>query len=679
VLSLLAAFALGVSTPAAAVTQVAVSSPTAAPAPEALGDVLAVLNRLAPDDERVAQLERLAARRDASLVPVFEALVRDPLTALRAGAVVALAAISAPTATDALANVARRSDEALAGAALDGLGRQQTRAAAAALFGLQQDGFLRAARRQKAADILAAAYAQYREEYPPRPPPDRVGLLPLVVVSGEVGALSLSALGHLGKNPNLGVTLGAWSGAALGLSAGYLWKRDEPYSAVRGWRAASYTNWGLAGTTRLASQWLRENNTDGHLNEGKVENSAAALGALAGFGAAELDRQELPLDQQALVDLGGLGGLALGRAFVFWDAGLSGYTAAAAAADGGALAGLAVSRALLSRFRLTPHDQMLLFSGPLLGVAWAPLTAVALEPGAPDHRLAGWALAGLGGGYLASLGLAAGLEVPSETVFTADVAALYGSAAGLGVALVAVPIQPGLTRKLSIPLLAGGVAGFGVGLGTAERLHLVPPAQLLLLAGSVVGGWQGAGWASYARYRNARENEVQGWALLGLAGGAGLALGYSQAATVTAPMATALLVGVAGGTWYAGLGADVLDAGQRDTLLACLVGTDAGIALVGALIGPLGVDPLRVTWGGVFGAIGAGVAATGAGFATAGRRDIEAAALAGTTVGLAAGAWLAPMLRLPAPRLEVPVTLIGVQPFVADGRAKGLTVTLQVD
>lgn len=658
-----------------------VTSPVARePFEEPLPTILEALDAVTDETRRMQAVTELAAAKDARLVPVFDVLLNDPDYMVERAAVRALGAISEPTATRVLSRVARSWPGLVAELAYSALGDQQTEAAAAALYRIQQDSSLNMTRRSQATETLRNRYAALHERYPSITLRNNAGLSSMVLASAELGAIDLMAIGFAGLNPALGAPLGFLSGGAVGLGAGYLIGKDKQISETRGYRLLSYQNWGLVGGFAMGLATVSDRRFHTSTQEGRFVAATTALGATAGYITALYDDKPLSMSRQLYVDVGGFASAAMAGAILTWLPASNKALPPIGFVSAAALGGLVGSRLSIPSLDLNDDDAPLLLSAPVIGAWVAPWTAYAIEPRGPGERIGGWILMGAGGGWFAGLVLADRLENSVDAVATGDAFGIYGTALGLGLPL-ALASDTKIPRSLRAgSMVAGGVTGFGLGAIVAKDLTLKPASHVLILGSTAFGAFQGAGFSAYNHQSKVR---YEGWGLIGgtLGGAAGLVT--TQYYDITPSIASAVLAGEGLGAWFSVIGGDRLHYEGRDILLAALIGTDVGLVGTVLLVGPLGVDPLRIAWAGIFGLGGAGIGATAAALATASRDHIETATLASTAAGAIAGALIAPRFSAPpVPKVETGLSILGAQPWVVrmDGSmAPGFNVMLQMN
>lgn len=320
--------------------------------------------------------------------------------------------------------------------------------------------------------------------------------------------------------------------------------------------------------------------------------------------------------------------------------------------------------------------------------AWAGAWAPYLFSNKPtDRQVTGGLRAGLGLGYATSLGIAA-IDNPSATSTTLQaVGAAAGTALGAGIPLAA---GEGLGAKVVAPMLASGAAGQVFGAAIAPNYTLDANDAVLLGTLGAWTGYQTAGWAAWASTTGQEPTQAAGVALT--TGGAGtlLAMGLAPVVDVSPAGSAMLFSGGGWGTWYGGWSANLAGMNADDGWLVMLGAGDG--ALVGTAVAQAaGWDP---TWRqvglvngmGLLGAAGGGLVGVIGLYDEDNWNPMVGSILAGSTVGLGTGIYLAakgpkegaaglPELRLGRNRYQPSVS---AKPWTDDEGRPGVFAQLDV-
>jgi hypothetical protein len=473
----------------------------------------------------------------------------------------------------------------------------------------------------------------------------------LGLVGGAVGAtegvLLAAAIGDQGlvsATPARQTLGGALFGATAGLTSGLLLSKAYDPTAEDD---------GVAlGGTVLGGLLARGVATMATDQDGRAQTIATLSGSLAGLGAAAAFQHRSPMTDDDVVALPvglGFGGLAGALAPSLGDRQWNGWQRRE---DGGVMAGLA--------------------AGGLLAVAARHAT------GAPASTV-GWTAFGGADGALTGLGV--GLLVDDDTGSrAARLGTLVGAGAGLGIgaalwprlsfaeddrmavtAAIGVGGWTGLwattlghadahdvsTRTAMGGLLAGAGGTSFVAMSLVPRLHVdLDLVENALLVDALLTG-AGAGAGALASPRD----DAVAWGVLG-AGTAGLVLGGALHRRIELDEDDVPLVSLAAieGTWYGAWLPRLLLPPARLTDRQQAGGVFAGAlgATAAAIVASPFVDVSARTAGfaGLGSAIGASVSGGASLLSNADAQTKTGILLGGTTVGLAAGALLAPRLEL---------------------------------
>jgi hypothetical protein len=433
------------------------------------------------------------------------------------------------------------------------------------------------------------------------------------------GAVGSAALAHLAGTRPVTLELGAAGtalGLGMGLGTGLLW--PDAYSQPARIGALAGTGAGMAGALLLGRTL--------HLDQG-LGDSAASLGltgALLGTaqgilvaGVADPSGEVSRASTHALWGgalLGGSAGLASGLVLSSYFAPDADSLVLVAAGDvQGAMFARGLSMTLFDQGGRS--DTLATFAGSLVGMAslallegTSPLQTNDLLAGglgmgygglvgalAPslgqarwngfDRRSTGGLLLGLGGGALASAGLAHVTGPRPVTLTVGALGGVFGASMGLGAGLLAPtndsqPARIGVVTGLSagvvgslllerplhldrgLGLSAPGLAATGAGIGLTEGV---------LLAGLV----DPSGQASQTPVR-----QLWGGALLG--GSLGLASGLVLSGHIEptpSDLGATLGAGLAGGLFGRGLSMVATDAAGRGDTIGTMAGSLAGVAM----------------------------------------------------------------------------------------------------
>lgn len=529
------------------------------------------------EDVRIVALAALA--RFPTALPRLKAWIEDRSapTAVRIGAVEALARMPDPGVREALLTVARRPG-------LSPAVREAVLRALARRWPLLTLGDLPPA--ENGAPWLAAG------------------------ASASLG-YALAAAGWFGRTRRWEV--GAVTGATAGATAGWIYGRAWPREAGDAGLVATS---GALGTG--AGFLVGYGAAEGDL-------STAFLGGLAGEGAG------LVLGALAAGPHRGVGqDAAEGTAIAALVGGAAALGRAATGADGpetalaggvGLAAGAVVGHLSAPGLRL-PTDLGPVGVGAALGLA-----ATAL---APAERPLPAALAGTLGGAAVGGVIGAWADPPPDLLLGAVAGAGLGGALGAGAGL-AVGASPGLRGAL-------GGAGGGLGLLTGTAVALVDPDPLDdrdAAFGAAAAAWAGWNAAAASDLADVPTDRAAGAVLLAAAGAAVATSAGNVLVDVPIPQT---LCATSLGIWGGYVGYQAGDLVGVDPLLVALPASDLGLALGGLLVSPLvGVPPLVLGVADAGGVFGGAVGALAAGIATSDGDAVTASSLAGAGVGGAVG------------------------------------------
>lgn len=461
----------------------------------------------------------------------------------------------------------------------------------------------------------------------------------MLVIGGVSGAhvgagITTAARGEWTEDAVWGGVLGS----GLGLATAAVLKPDDGYTTDQAALVATGSGVGAWTGHQLARTLIPSG------AEGEVSRIAGAgvLGNLAGTGAAFATAADPPSARRLLsADLALLvgsqvaaGAMDLAELDVQDDRQVrSGISLAAGLGAGAAsygLSGLGVA---------SPEpDLMVLTSvhGGWVGL-WSPL----LFTETPSERqLGGGVRLGLGAGYLTSLVLAPLVApgTPSTPVQIAGV--IGGNALGAGIPL-AFGMDPAADpRGIVAPMLIGGVAGQLYGLGLSRSWDLDADQAAVASTLAVWTAWQSVGWGLYGAH-TVGGARAAGYGLVAAGVGTTTGLAVAPLLDVSAPGAALAASAGAWGTWYGGWGGELAGLDPDARWLVTLGLGNAALLATG--VGVSGREPSWRTVGLVdgFGAVGG---AGGALFGVVLSPDadvVAASSLAGSTVGLALGAWQA--------------------------------------
>ncbi len=318
-------------------------------------EILTTLDSTASDQQRYAALNRLAATRAEAFLPLYGVLLEIGDLELQRMSVEAIGLVPTPAATKKLRFVAALWPKVVAERAFTALGRQQTDLAAQTLHSLASDKSLTESRKQAAIDALRAFYPEYLASNPVPRAYSSAGVGAYALAGGQLGAVTLLAIGSFGVNPEVSMPLGFLSGAAVGIGAGYVIGDSKRWSTVRGYRALSYQTWGYASGIMLSVAVLEQAGGPSD-HAGRIVLSSGALGALAGSYIAHQDDEEFPVEKQILVDVSGIAGGLMATGGMLWAPSFKSATGPLVIWNTAAFTGLIGSRYLLPKLDIDSAD-----------------------------------------------------------------------------------------------------------------------------------------------------------------------------------------------------------------------------------------------------------------------------------------------------------------------------------
>jgi hypothetical protein len=442
-------------------------------------------------------------------------------------------------------------------------------------------------------------------------PPAENGAPWLAAGSSASLGYALAAAGWFGRTQRWEV--GAVTGATAGATAGWIYGRAWPKEAGDAGLVATSGGLGTASGF-LLGYGLADGDLDAAFLGGLGGEGAGLLLSAVATGVHRGDGADA-LEATALASL--IGGAAAAGAAARGEGG-----AAVALAAGVGLAGGTVVGQLAAPGVLLPRDLGPVGAGAALGLAGGALV---------PSRAPGFALlaGGLGGAAAGGL-VGAWADPPPDLLVGAMSGAGFGGALGAGAALAA-GAPSGVRTGL-------GVGGGAVGLlaGTAVALIDADPLddRDAVLTGTAAL-WAGWNAVALARLTDAPPDRAAGAVLLSAAATGGVTLAGNVLVDVPVPQTLcATSLGIWGG--YVGYQAGVL-AGV-DPLAVALPASDAGFALGGVLVSPLGgVPPLVLGVADAGGVFGGAAGALVAGLATADEGAVTASSLVGAGLGGAVG------------------------------------------
>ena len=284
-------------------------------------------------------------------------------------------------------------------------------------------------------------------------------------------------------------------------------------------------------------------------------------------------------------------------------------------------------------------------AGGLVG-ALVPSVSLAVWPGW-DRPESGGAWVGVGAGAILGAAAVHATGASSEDVGTVTAAGVdgLGTVLGLGLLLEDSSRSPGLPvddRPVRLGMLAGTLAGLGLGAGLHDRLHLGGDGAPLLWLGTLEGVWAGVlGPYLFEPAARVSGRTGTGGVLAGGFGGLGLSVLGSTAWRPSVENTTAAGVGSALGASAAG-GIALLSRDIHDESAAGLTlgGSAAGLVAGGLLAsrGQLRLQSRAAGYGVLGGVLGVAEATTFAWSARASGRDpYLGAGLLGASVGASLG------------------------------------------
>ena len=590
-------------------------------------------------EQRRAAAEALASAPDPKAIAFLNAAARSKLFGVR-NAVIKVAHKWGDAAVPLLAErvVREAYSPANQSAALAGLAAVGSDVAGEALYSIATDQKMNSKTIEAARGTLETHFAEFLKTKggAPKAVGDFGGMAMGVGASAVTGGVLLNAVGTWGKT-EAGRTVGALGGAAIGAGTSYFYLQDNPISQGQGLRYSSNVAWGLIGSG-LVNEALDVDSDnmralvrvmgasggaysgfkamDGNPNFGNVweTNATGVMGMIMGLSVYELATQGDYYDPSAAVLVGASAGLGIGT--LVQDAWEPSVNQAAFAgvigAETLAIGGMADSLFGIDEewvYDLPPLTGQLGFVGGLVGAhhldpslntsalmgSYALLGHLAgssVGDFAPKYRWSdtharvtmGAGVLGMVGGGLASRTLEPSAGDLGATALGGFVASANTGA--IGIKLLSEDIVSGDTLGGTLKLVFTGVTG-GL-LATSDSLNLDPDLTLFMATG--------AGWGAY--YGSLTQLVIP------------QDLDFEDALLVT----TGLMdLGIAG-TFYYGSKEGGID--PKDTFLPQLFG------VAGGTLGSLTVM-----------------------LANSDEQLIAGGALIGSTVGLGAGAVLAPKLN----------------------------------
>lgn len=457
-------------------------------------------------------------------------------------------------------------------------------------------------------------------------------------VGGSAGYLLTEALDS--SDSVVGPAMGSLLGIGVGATTGLLIQSRRPMDGPTTAFATALTTYGGFAGGELA-RGLIPYNADGA--EARIHAARLAGSMLgAGFGMAH---RRVPTTQRTLR-------VSLATA-VGWQTGvgineMAGFKlderrprAGIALATATAFGGLAIGSEMAGLERIDPGFTALsLGHGAWIG-AMAPLLLTE-EPSWSARG--GGARAGLGVGYLTGVALSAFAKPSAKSVGLQAAGMSIGNAIGAGLPL-ALTDETDHPRMVVGPMLATGLVGQVAGAIVAPHYELSDNDAFLL---STMGAWtayQTAGWTAYAAASSDTPRRPLGYALMAGGVGSALTLAVAPAIEIDASGSISLLSAGGWGTWYGGW-ASHLGGLSRDEQWLVTLGIGNATLGVSAVALGAGWKPNWRQLGLVNGCGSMGAAAGGlvgviALYDADNWDPMVVSMLAGSTVGLAAGGWLA--------------------------------------
>ncbi len=474
------------------------------------------------------------------------------------------------------------------------------------------------------------------------PAQGKEGAVWTAIAGGVLGAPALHLVGQLPNHSEIEV-LGLLSGLVLGGATGSLIGRhlDAPHGAL----LATGSTWGL-GIGALAGVAALARNGGAQLPElWKAELVALGGGAL-GLTAAHLvsgDRYESA--DMPLINFMALSTTSLGLGGVLLPEPKNDVRPAAAVLAGSAAVGLIGGAVLAPHLEFSRNDGALTSVGLLHGTfAGLAVPGLFTDNVKGRHRAAG-ALLGASIGTLTTGAILQFLEVPLGDVSTLLAADLFGSLAGLGGALLATGET---TAAPNAGFLLGGAISLAAGSQLARNFEFTSGDVALTTLTTGWGTWQGIALGVGLLSGTDRRSPVRlgGTTLLGLGVGGLGGMVLSQFVDLSPGWVAASSTGVLWGTWLSAFSTALIPALDFEkSVLVTALASDAGLALTAVLLSPaVGVRPAHVGITSLGGGIGAATFTLGAALFTQKGDNLIRANLAGTVLGLAAGAGVAAMI-----------------------------------
>ena len=461
------------------------------------------------------------------------------------------------------------------------------------------------------------------QRFPSRTPPARASSNDaaawLAVGSGVGMGYAMGALGYFG--PEELWPVGAITGATAGISVGWIYGRAWPMDPAEG-ALITVSGLGAGGAGALLGAAIAPDSLEGPLVGG-------LLGEAVGFSSAIALRRGYPGTTRDVVEAAALAGLTTAAVDAWQVYRPPANPRTRPLVDGTTLGlGLGLGLAIAPALDVEGRD-----AGLVTSTAVAGLAAAWLVPVEPADR-APLLIAGPSAGAVLGLMLSDVVNLGTDVWTVGLAGAGAGAAIGGGAGLLASD-DPSLTNGLA---LGGSTVGFVTAAALTHRQQdPVDDRDVLLVAASTTWAAAGTAVAGFAGDQQLSEEEV-GAVLVASGLVASAATALSPELDVPAPLT---LSASSVGLWGAYAGGAIGEIAWGRPAVSGLIGTQVGLITGGVLVSDVvGTPPMVVAManaGGVVGAAGAGLVASGV---SRDRRVVLGASLAGAGLGAIAGGTL---------------------------------------
>lgn len=590
-------------------------------------------------EQRQAAAEALAVDPAPKAIAFLNAAARSKLFGVR-NAVIKVAPKWGDAAIPLLAERVVRDgfNPANQSAALAGLAEVGSNAAGEALFAIATDQNTNSKTIEAARSTLETHFAEFLKSKggAPKAVGDFSGMVMGVGASAITGGVLLNAVGTWGKT-DAGQVVGSLGGAAIGAGTSYFYLQDNPISQGQGLRYSSNVAWGLIGSG-LVNDTL---SLDSDNMDALVRVIGASGGAYSGFKAMDGNPNYGNVWE---TNATGVMGMIMGLS-VYELANQGDYYDPSAAVLVGASAGLGIGTLVQDAWE--PSVNQAAFAG-VIGAESLAIGAMA-EPLFGLHQEWTDDLAPLSGqlGFVGGLVGAHHLDPSLNTSALMANYALMGHLAGSVVGDFA-PKYRGSDAEARVIMGAGALGMVGGGMASRTLEPSVGDLGATALGGFVASANTGAVGLKLMSEDIVSEDTMGGVLKLVFTGVSGGLLATSGSRSLDPDLTLFMATGAGWGAYYGSLTQLVIpqDLDPEDAVLVTTGLMDLGIAgtaYYGLKDG--GIDPKDTFLPQLFGVAGGTLGSLAVMLANTDEQLIAGGALIGSTVGLGAGAVMAPKLN----------------------------------